>query len=449
MHRTVTEFFRTYFPFVRSPRVIVGLSGGADSVSLLVALKNSAIPGLQCIAAHCNFHLRGDESDRDERFCRDLCDRLAVTLLVKHFDVPAKCNDSGESVEMACRSLRYDWWNTLLDDGTADLLAVGHHREDNVETMMLNMMRGSGIAGIKGMLPVSGRIVRPLLETSRAAIEHHLDNQGFSWVTDRTNLENEYHRNRLRNIVLPTLEAEFPDALEGITRTLSNLRDNYAVYNDYVSGVRDRYCDDDGSIRVMDLCSDERNAATLLHELLYPIGFTTSQISDISSICSPEYTGERSGQCFTTHTGVKYVLDRGVMIPAGNVGDDYVSDDIYSLPLDIARSTREEFVKMKRDGLITPDTLFVDSRILEGDNEWTLRRWIPGDRLSPYGMRGSKLVSDIFNNAKAPYSARRSPILLFRNNRLLWVAGYRCSRYFAVTPDTNGILMIRLHETTH
>ena len=165
--------------------VIVAISGGADSVALLAVLKSL---GYNCIAAHCNFHLRGEESCRDERHVEAICSKLDVTLEKTDFDVPKRMAETGESLEMACRSLRYEWFETLREKYSAQALATGHHREDNVETMLLNLLRGTGIAGAAGISAQNAGRVRPLLRFSKSEITEYLHRRGLDYVTDSSNL---------------------------------------------------------------------------------------------------------------------------------------------------------------------------------------------------------------------------------------------------------------------
>ncbi len=159
--RIVEQFINRHHLIDRADTVIVGLSGGADSVALLTVLCNL---NYNVVATHCNFHLRGEESMRDEAFCRKLCSDRNVRLLVRNFDVDSRRREAGESLEMACRALRYDWWRSLLKENVGSVIAVGHHREDNIETFFLNLFRGSSLTGLKGMLPRNELVVRPLLE---------------------------------------------------------------------------------------------------------------------------------------------------------------------------------------------------------------------------------------------------------------------------------------------
>ena len=217
------DFERRTADFITSRRllrsdapVIVALSGGADSVALLAVLLRL---GYDCRAAHCNFHLRGEESMRDMNHCRAVAEKLDVDLYVRDFDVSARRSAfPGESVEMACRELRYNWFSDLLDRECAQAVAVGHHREDRAETFMLNLMRGAGIAGLTSMRPQSGNVVRPLLPFTRREIEDYVAQHGLTFINDSSNASDAHRRNRLRNNIFPALEAAFPGALDAVLR---------------------------------------------------------------------------------------------------------------------------------------------------------------------------------------------------------------------------------------
>lgn len=203
-------------------RLLIGVSGGADSSALLLA---SVASGVEVTAVHCNYHLRGEESNRDAAAVAGLCEKLGVPLIDIEFNV-AEYRDSnpGISVEMACRDLRYAEFRRLMDEIGADRIAVAHNSDDNIETMLLNLFRGSGVTGLRGMLPDTGEIIRPLLSISRKEIEEYLLEKGYSFVTDSTNSETDYRRNYIRNILLPAVENRWPGARKAITTTIANLR---------------------------------------------------------------------------------------------------------------------------------------------------------------------------------------------------------------------------------
>ena len=216
---------------VRLHPVLVALSGGADSVALLRLLL---AVGCDCRALHCNFHLRGEESMRDERFVRELCERFEVPLMVRDFDVAAWQQNHGGSVEMACREMRYQWFEQERQRQQCGLIAVAHHADDQVETFFLNLMRGTGVRGLAGMKRLSGYIWRPLLGITRGQLLHYLEAIGQDYVTDSTNAQNEYRRNRLRNSVLPVIEHDFPNARARILDTMDNLNQDYNLFTTLV-----------------------------------------------------------------------------------------------------------------------------------------------------------------------------------------------------------------------
>ena len=215
--------------FALNDKVLVALSGGADSVALLRVLTDL---GYLCECAHCNFHLRGEESDRDEWFVRSLCQELQVPLHVKHFETESYAKEKQVSIEMAARELRYAWFEELRKETEAVVIAVAHHRDDSVETFLLNLIRGTGINGLKGIQSKNGNIVRPLLETSREDILDYLAHLKQDYVTDSTNLQDEYMRNKIRLNLLPIMKEMNPSIMESIQETAQKLADAAVIYNE-------------------------------------------------------------------------------------------------------------------------------------------------------------------------------------------------------------------------
>lgn len=432
----IKEFIQRHLP--QSPRIIVGLSGGADSMALLLSFRQA---GCQPIAAHCNFHLRGEESERDRMFCESVCRELGIKLLIKDFDVTARRAETSESVEMACRTLRYAWWDELISSGVGDFIAVGHHCEDNVETLFLNLLRGSGIAGLKGMLPVNGHVIRPLLESTRAEIENYVTDCGFRWVTDSTNHENEYKRNRLRNIIIPILEQEFPGAVSSIVKSLGVLRENFNLYKSLVTSRYKAYVTTDGDIDIADLAGHESEARAILHEMLPTEGFTHSQIDDIYACATSKTAKASSGQIFVTPSG-RYVYQRGILTKAGSQTDDERDIDITAPPFTMTRMSVQDFRESIQACPPDRNTIYLDASALNDSPRWSIRPWRKSDRLAPFGMKGSRLVSDLYTDAKYTLAQKQSTQLLFRNGELLWVIGLRASRHFKVTNSTTEVIKI-------
>lgn len=420
--------------------IVVAVSGGADSVALLAALNEE---GYECVAAHCNFHLRGEESLRDMRFVENLTQRLGIDLYVRDFDVPAAMAATGESVEMACRRLRYEWFEELLTTLRASDVAVGHHREDNVETFFLNLSRGTGIAGLTGIDYRRGAVVRPLLDCSRAQIEEFLSERGLDFVTDSSNMANDYQRNRLRNVLLPMFEELMPGSLDATERTMSMLGDARRLYDRAVADAADRYGTvASGSIDVGALSADP-DARILLFELLRPASFSMTHVDNI--LADPM----RSGAIFRAG-GMCAELSRGTLTIAPDTAPSEQETEV-SLHSDITEPLHIAIEMVTPDGEfrpeISPAVAYLDAKALEGAPRWTLRHWRRGDRMQPFGMKGSRLVSDIFSDAKMTAAQKRDTWLLCRDEKIVWIVGVRASAHYAVGRRTRRYLVLRMLQS--
>lgn len=216
-------------------RVIATVSGGPDSVAMLAALSNA---GIETVAAHCNFHLRGEESMRDQQHVEKICARLGVDLMTIDFNVEVYiASHNGVSVEMACRELRHEWFAKLLSELHADRIATGHNADDNIETLFLNLLRGSGTTGLRAMLPDNGKIWRPLLSFHRPIILQYLEEKNIGYVIDSTNLKSDYRRNFLRNEVIPLLRSQWEGFDKALDRSTKLLRDENRVVEAYVEAT--------------------------------------------------------------------------------------------------------------------------------------------------------------------------------------------------------------------
>lgn len=434
--RSVEQFITRHNLIEKSDNVIVGLSGGADSVALLTVLSNA---GYNVTATHCNFHLRGEESMRDEAFCRKLCSDKGVKLLIKDFDVDARRKNTGESLEMACRSLRYDWWDSMIKEGMATVIAVGHHREDNIETFFLNLFRGSSLAGLKGMLPRNGSVVRPLLECTKEDILAYLRDCGLDYMIDSTNSDNYYKRNRIRNCLIPLIQREFPGAIDSIAQTISHLRDNYALYQEYCAELKDRYIDSKEVIDLSSLIAAEANPRMALYEILSDDGVNMSVIDNILDGFTTA-----SGKVF--HGKKKtWLLDRGKLMllkeASGDLSDE-TAVDLTCYPFRVRELNPEEFSKLKRRRALDPMAMYADSAIMSGNANFTMRGWRNGDRMRPFGLKGSKLLSDIFSDAKISLNDKKNVKIICRNSDIIWLPGLKCSALFPVTDKSEKVLEI-------
>ena len=254
---TIRDFIQRNALLRAEDRLLVCVSGGADSVALLRVLISL---GYTCRAVHCNFHLRAEESNRDETFVRNLCQQLGVELDVMDFDTASYATKHKISIEMAAREQRYEAFEKLRMQHGLDAICVGHHAEDSAETILLNLIRGTGIDGLTGIRPLSGRIVRPLLNVTRSDNTDYLNSLGQTWVDDSTNATDDYARNRIRHRLLPLMEEINPAAVQNILTTARNLR---------------------GTADICDSKVTDEAATTLLHHYLAPYGYNSTQVQNL------------------------------------------------------------------------------------------------------------------------------------------------------------------------
>lgn len=412
----------------------VAFSGGADSVALLASLREA---GFDCVALHCHFGLRGAESDRDAAFARSMAARLGARFEIVRFDVGARRRHTGESVEMACRSLRYDWFRRMARDLGLGCVAVGHHREDNRETFFLNLLRGTGIKGLAGMPRRRGLYVRPLLDVTRPEIERYLCARGLDWVTDSTNLEDDFLRNRLRLRLLPDVESLFPGSLAQVDKTISNLRSDSGLLAALVAEKAAAYHRDGCWLVGRMLATQECGAALLRHCLT---GFHPEVAAQVAMAASH---GE-SGRVFCDKSGGEWLLDRGVLQPylrefTGDVCV-FTLDDMSSIPpeIDVVRLPRSEFSPTRDASVLWLDADAVAHLTLS----W--RHPKPGDRIQPFGMKGSRLLSDIYSDHHLSLTDKQRQRVLACGDTVLWAAGLRASRHFPVTAATEEVYKLTL-----
>ena len=266
----------------RGEKVIVTCSGGADSIFLLHILNKL---GFECVVAHCNFHLRGEESDRDENFVREFCKKENLILLVEHFDTKKYAAENKLSIEMAARELRYTWFEKVREKHNAQSIAVAHHSDDSIETILLNMLRGTGLRGICGIRPRNEYVVRPLLCVNRKEIEDYLSEQGISYITDSTNLENEYTRNKIRNIVMPILREINPQIDSVMLSNAENFAAAENIYKDVIEKEKSSAVSatDDSYIVDLKVIQKFSEPFTLLYECLKDFSFHPATIKTMLS----------------------------------------------------------------------------------------------------------------------------------------------------------------------
>ena len=426
---------------------VVALSGGADSVALLRILCDL---GYHVEAAHCNFHLRGDESDRDEQFVKNLCQSINVPLHLIHFDTAEYASLHQVSIEMAARELRYGYFRQLRDDIGAETVCVAHHRDDAVETLLMNLLRGAGIHGLTGIRPRNGHIVRPLLGASRQEILEYLDSIGQDYVTDSTNLQPDVLRNKVRLQLIPLLEQLSPGASDNIARSANYLSEAEKIYNASLSTLRAQGRSamplaTEGTQELPQCATlfissimDSPSPLCLLHEWLSPYGFNRSQIDQLLACLDGE-----SGREFTSPTHTIVVdRDRLVVEPFSIPMKPHVIPEPGNY-----RLTDNLCLKVETTDDISISKL-ADCATLDKEKvsfPLTVRPVQSGDVFCPFGMEGHKLVSDFLTDSKLSLlEKRRQLVVTDATGAILWLVGLRTDNRFRVTPQTTAILRLSL-----
>ena len=471
--------------FVYGGKYIVALSGGADSVSLLFVLKHLEHElGIGVEAAHCNFHLRGAESVRDEEFCKQLCERLSVPLHLIHFDTQAYADLHRVSIEMAARDLRYGYFENLRRDIEAHDICVAHHRDDSVETVLLNLVRGTGLRGLRGIQPRNGNIIRPLLSLSREDIVQYLDALGESYVTDSTNLHNDVKRNKIRLDVMPLLRELNPSVSQSIFESSLRVGEALKVFDEAMKqSIADvttpprgctcpkctnqpvRKCTNQPLLVQQSLLHQQRctlqanhpltisidrlkqqpSPEYTLHEILSPRGFTSAQIEQIYGSLDTCSAGKTIAS--DSH---ELAFDRGSLLvqPRTNVADAVRSMRIpetgtyvFSGSLKIkvaAEDCGDDYVPSRAADCVCLDASDIKFPL-------TLRHIEQGDRFVPFGMNGMKLVSDYLTDRKKNVFEKRAQLVVTdAQQRIVWLVGERTDNRFRITPHTQQALRLTI-----
>ena len=421
----------------RDGRYLVALSGGADSVALLIVLQGL---GYQVEAAHCNFRLRGDESDRDEQFVVRLCEGRGISLHRAHFDTREYALLHHISIEMAARELRYRYFNQLLEDLQLDGVCVAHHRDDSVETVLMNLVRGTGLRGLQGIRPRNGHILRPLLGVSRQEIECFLHEQGQPFVTDSTNLVDDVVRNKLRLNVIPQLLSINPSATANIQQSAEHVAAALMVYDEAIAQQRRAAIVEESTDRIV-LDRSKVNSEALLFEILHSYGF-----KDFTAFRNLDALP--TGKSFSS-ADYDLVIDRGrivierrreptrpLRIPeCGN----YVYDDDGRISIKTFARTAG-FVPSKEADLVHLDSANIQFPL-------TLRPVCEGDWFVPFGMTGRKLISDYLTDRKINLLDKRKALVVCdATNAVLWLVGYRTDNRFRVSEETETVLEFSLNS---
>lgn len=421
--KKVKEFIEKEDLFSKQDKILVALSGGADSVALTRILITL---GYHCEAAHCNFELRGEESDRDEDFVRNFCRSLNIKCHSIHFETRRYAAQQSISIEMAARELRYNWFSKICEESDCQVVAVAHHKDDSVETMLLNLIRGTGINGLLGIRPKNGNVVRPLLCASRQEVVAYLHRMNQTYVTDSTNLEDEYTRNKIRLNLLPLMEEINPSVKDGLIKTSSYLNDISKVYQQAIKESIDRiFITPEKEISIEKLMNEPAPQA-LLFEVLSPLGFNSTQVEEVYG----SLNGQPGKRFISSQWQV--VKDRDLLL----IEKVKTANDKPQIIFEEVLFTKEFVIPKDKN------TACFDANKFKG--VISIRKWEKGDYFIPFGMKGKKLVSDFMTDSKFSLLKKEQQWVLSCNDQIAWLIGERTDNRFRIDDSTQKVIIAKL-----
>lgn len=421
---------------------LLAVSGGIDSVVMAYLFQKT---GLEFAFAHCNFHLRGQESDGDQAFVEKMALDMKVACYVNDFDTLAYAEQKGISVQMAARELRYGWFTQLKEIYGYDYIVAGHNMNDIVETALLNFIRGSGIRGLSGIKPRQGSVVRPLLFLSRDEIREFAEANHLLWREDSSNAETKYIRNRIRHNIIPELESINRSFMRNAIDTIGRLYQTEQLFNLAVATVKKSVWIElhDRSLIDIDKLLEFPAVEMLLYELLHEFGCSPYHIKTI--IASFDSI---PGKRFLTRTHC-ITRDRSHLIVTKNT---VLADEELLIDRETALVTHPIHLILNTfhvsPGYIIPS----ESNMAALDYDRIsfpvmLRHWKPGDIFRPLGMKGSKKISDFLINSKVSLPDKENIWVLESDKNIAWVVNHRIDDRFRITPQTNQIFLLEYKST--
>jgi len=454
-------------------KILAAVSGGIDSMVMLILLHHA---GINVVVAHCNFGLRGDESNLDEAFVRSEADKLGIPCRIEHFETTSYAVQNGLSIQMAARELRYRWFHELSVQEGFDAIAIAHNRDDRIETLFINLARGTSIRGLTGIRPMNGEIIRPLLFASRKEIEDYAKTHGVNFREDSSNATDKYARNYIRHHVIPGLEPYFPGIQQNLDRSIDHFSAVELFYNEAIERYKNEIVTVKDDLMYIDLQSLNKSPSppTLLHEILKPFGFSNSIAAEILQGCylSTNYTNlheslhpdnhlnkislfrVNSWTPKTPSTGKQYssvthrvIHDRKSLILQKLENEPQKEYLIDEHTLYISIPIRLEIDKFDKYSGFMPDTN-PNIACLDGEKlqyPLLLRKWKHGDKFCPLGMKKMKKLSNFFIDAKLSLIEKERSWLLVSEGRIAWIVGWRIDDRFKITDETSIVVKFKYH----
>lgn len=426
--------------------LILAVSGGVDSV---VLCELCHLAGYPFVIAHCNFQLRESESERDQRFVAQLAGKYNVRLFEKQFETEAFASQNKVSIQVAARMLRYQWFDQLADivaseTGQKVLVATAHHADDNLETVLMNFFKGTGIAGMRGILPVTGRIVRPLLWVRKKSLLAFAVQRGLHFVEDSSNASDKYTRNYLRHHIVPLIEEKYPGAEEQILGSIQRFREVETLYMQAIAVHKKRLVEQRGNeffLPVRKLIKTEP-LASVIYELVKDFGFSPKQTAEVIGLL---YAASGKMVSSSTH---RILRNRDWLIisplPQNNASVIVISKEVGELDFEAGKLVLEEMDITEGIANIPEisSIALLDNREIRFP--LLLRKWKPGDYFYPLGMGKKKKLARFFIDRKLSLNEKEKIWVLEMDKKILWVLNQRIDHRFRITETTKSVLQVKL-----
>ena len=436
-----TDFIEKNALFTPDSKILAAVSGGMDSVLMAHLLKAAAY---NFSIAHCNFQLRGDEAIADQEFTNNLANQLRVPFHTINFDTKSYATDKKISIQMAARELRYQWFMQISQQAGYDVIALAHHQNDAVETILLNLTRGTGIAGLHGILPKNGLLVRPLLFLKREEIADIVNENKLSYVEDSSNASAKYARNKIRLEVMPKLKELNPALEETFEQNLERFRDLELLLDERLSELKkDLFRFNDGELHIpIAEIKKLKPLPLLLYGLLQGYGYNKTTVDDIISALD-----KHAGRSFDSAV-YRLILDRDLLILTEKIPQLSTPVMINKPDHEVRYQNYKVTILHDDSPLIIKDNplaVSIDAGLLV--YPLTLRAWQQSDQFKPLGMKTSKKLSDFFIHEKVPLHKKQEiPLLVNGNGEIMWIGGYRLDERYKVSTKTKKVTIFELFK---
>jgi len=438
MLKEVAEHINKNFPFLKRAKILVATSGGVDSMVASYILNSL---GYNIALAHCNFKLRAKDSDKDEVFVKGWAHKNNIVCYTRSFETAQYAKNKKISIQLAARELRYQWFDDLLKQENYDYIITAHHANDNLETVLLNLTRGTGFKGLLGIPEQNGKIIRPFLPFSREAILRFAQENNIAWREDKSNASDKYSRNKIRHQVMLVLQELNPNLIDSFTKNQAYLKGIENILNDRLEVVKKEVVRQTGkstlSFDITKILSLS-NPKVYLFELFRDYGF--SAWDDIADLL----TAQSGKQIYSkTHRLLKdrEALFLSPLKPEKELKKSYTINNLeIGLSLEGLNLSFENIIKTDFKRNTNKECVFIDKDKIKGS--LTVRKWQKGDYFYPFGMENKKKISTFFKDQKMSLLEKENTWLLCDNNNIVWIIGQRLDNRFRISENTQKILKV-------